>query len=96
MDPLVSAVVGALVGYGAAHLHARIDGGWWLNLIAGALGGLLGAAWWTDGWVATFGDSDLAARAVAGAAGGAVVAISAGIVRNIVRWRVTSSRRIPG
>ncbi len=86
MELLVGVVAGALVGSGAAHTHARVDNGWWLNLLAGALGGLLGRALWTESLLSAVSENLLAATAVAGSIGGVVIAVGAGIARHVVAW----------
>ncbi len=90
MELLVGVVAGALVGSGAAHTHARVDNGWWINLLAGALGGLIGRAMWTDTLLPTFSDNLLAATAVAGSIGGIVIAVGAGVLRHGVAWYLRS------
>ncbi len=95
MELIVGVVAGALVGSGAAHTHARVDNGWWLNLLAGAIGGLLGKALWTDSLVPSFSDNLLAATAVAGSIGGVVIAVGAGIARHVVGWYLRTKAQGP-
>ena len=90
MELIVGVVAGAFVGSGAAHTHARVDNGWWINLLAGALGGLAGRALWTDALLPTFEENVLAATAVAGSIGGAVIAVAAGAARHLVSWYLRS------
>jgi len=90
MELIVGVVAGALVGSGAAHTHARVDNGWGINLLAGALGGLFGRAMWTGSFLPTVSDNLLAATAVAGSIGGAVIAVGAGVARHIVAWYLRS------
>lgn len=87
MEPLVGVVAGALTGSGAARTHALVDGRWWLNLLAGILGGFVGRSLWAEALTPRLSDSELAAAAVAGAIGGAVLAVIAGATRTFLRWR---------
>ncbi len=85
METLLATILGALTGSGAAKVHRFVDGGWWLNLLAGALGGYLGQALWADALTSSFADSRLAAVAVGGAIGGVVLALAVGLARRLLR-----------
>jgi hypothetical protein len=84
METLLATILGAMTGSGAAKVHRYVDGGWWLNLLAGALGGYLGKGLWADALTPSLADSRLAGVAVAGAIGGIVLALAAGLARRLV------------
>ena len=89
METLIATVLGAVTGAGAAKVNPLIDGGWWLNLIAGAAGGLVGARLLGGSLESWLADSSLASAGVSGAIGGAVLAVGAGALR-----RAASRRRV--
>lgn len=81
METLVATILGAITGSGAAKVHRLVDGGWWLNLLAGALGGYLGKGMFADALMPSLADNRLAAVAVGGALGGTILAVLAGATR---------------
>ncbi|MCB2412725.1 hypothetical protein LGT39_07690 [Demequina sp. TTPB684] len=84
METLVAVALGAISGCGAAKVHRLVDGGWLLNLVAGALGGYLGKSLWAEDLAPTLADSALAAAAVAGTFGGIALALAAGLTRRLI------------
>lgn len=84
METLLATILGAITGSGAAKVHRYVDGGWWLNLLAGALGGLLGKAVFADALTPSLADSRLAGVAVAGAIGGILFALVAALARRLL------------
>ncbi|WP_291378102.1 hypothetical protein [Demequina sp.] len=84
METLVATVLGAIAGCGAAKVHRFVDGGWWLNLLAGALGGYWGKALWADALASSLADSTLAGAAVGGALGGIALSLCAALARRLL------------
>ena len=81
METLLATILGAMTGSGAGEVHRYVDGGWWLNLLAGALGGYLGKAMFADALTPSLADSRLAGVAVGGAIGGILFALVAALAR---------------
>lgn len=81
METLLATILGAVTGSGAAKVHRYVDGGWWLNLLAGALGGFLGKAMFADALTPALADSRLAGVAVGAAIGGILLALVAALAR---------------
>jgi hypothetical protein len=84
METLLATILGAITGFGAAKTHRLVDGGWWLSLPAGALGGYLGSAMFADSLTPALADSRLAGVAVAATIGGIVVAVVVGATRRLL------------
>lgn len=84
METLLATILGAMTGSGAAKVHRWVDGGWLLNLLAGALGGYLGKGLWADALTPALADSRLAGVAVAGAIGGILLALVAALARRLL------------
>ncbi len=84
METLLATALGALTGSGAAKVHRFVDGGWWLNLVAGALGGYLGKAMFAEALTPSLADSGLAGVAVGGAIGGILLALVAALARRLL------------
>ncbi|PKQ18789.1 MAG: hypothetical protein CVT68_01610 [Actinobacteria bacterium HGW-Actinobacteria-8] len=81
METLLATILGAMTGSGVGKVHRYVDGGWWLNLLAGALGGYLGKAVFADSLTPSLADSRLAGVAVGGAIGGILLALVAAVAR---------------
>ena len=84
METLLATILGALTGSTAAKVHRYVDGGWWLNLLAGAVGGYLGKAMFADALTPSLADSRLAGVAVGGAIGGILLAVVAALARRLL------------
>ncbi len=84
METLLATVLGAMTGSAAGKVHRFVDGGWWLNLLSGALGGYLGKGLWAEALTPSLADSRLAGVAVAGAIGGIVLALVAALARRLL------------
>ncbi|WP_297083936.1 hypothetical protein [uncultured Demequina sp.] len=84
---LMGTVLGAFLGYGAVKIHPLLDGGAIVGIVAGALGGYVGARWFGEDLAAVIADSEIAGIAAAGALGGIVLALVAGPIVAAVRKR---------
>ena len=87
METLIALTLGVLLGYGAGKLHPRVNGGMVVNVVAGAIGGLIGAALLGPVFSPFLADVDLAGAAVGAAVGGAALTVVAGFVLNRVSRR---------
>lgn len=85
MEALLGAVLGLLVGAGAAHMHPRVDPGWPLGALAGLLGGLAGQHWWGPTFTPMLEDQTLAGAVAGGAVGGLIVAPLVGLAVTLLR-----------
>jgi len=83
----LGAVLGAFLGYGTVKIHPSLDGGAWVGLLAGALGGYVGARWFGDDLAPYVAHSEIAGIAAAAALGGIVLAAIAGPAAALVRRR---------
>ncbi len=84
METLVATMLGAIAGLGATKVHRFVDGGWWLAVPAGALGGYLGKGLWADALAPSLAESTLAGAAVGGAIGGIGLAVIAALLRRAI------------
>jgi uncharacterized membrane protein YeaQ/YmgE (transglycosylase-associated protein family) len=84
---LMMAVAGAFTGVCASRIHPRVNPGTLLSIVAGALGGLVGAPILGGSFSSLLYDT-VAAGATAGAALGGIFAVAtAGIVKHVLRRR---------
>ncbi|WP_084099849.1 hypothetical protein [Demequina sp. NBRC 110051] len=87
METLLATALGVMTGVGVASVHPLVNPGRIIAVLAGALGGWLGSLWWTDDFAERFAGHSYAGAAVAGAIGGAGLALIVGI--GLTVWRRT-------
>lgn len=87
METLIIVCIGVLMGFGASKTHPNVNGGWPLAVLAGGLGGLVGAALFGGAFATLLRDVDLAGDIAGAAVGGVVLALAAGFAWQLFKKR---------